>query len=206
MDNDDIILFRKEAGGDCVYQNLSNIKFSFIEDANYDHLQNLQIILYSIKGFNIDAISTVNNDLISGDKLIAKSTYIIYKNVKNHPGTLYPNNDLQLISKYINTNIEYYSREMSNTDIGYDSVIDTICKIFLDLNSNLDSNLDPKIKICIIDKNWVNYLYECNPFFMYLYHKYIDIQWIYGKQIKFNSSYIDIFVYIDHRSTILYRK
>lgn len=190
MQQDSIPLIRRLSGGGCVYHDLGNTNFSFISNyENHDRLNNFNIIINALKPFGIDAQIKGRNDLVVGDKKISGSAYILDNNKFIHHGTLLLNLNVNSLLKYLNPNkkkLESKSIQSAqarvtnlinlNPNIDHDNVIKNITNVFFAGENG---------KINLITQTLVNDVFMLDPFFVSMYKKYTDWNWIYGSTTLF---------------------
>jgi len=115
LEQDGVTLARRKSGGGCVYQDLGNSVFSFINPvAEFDKVDfktmNNDMLLASLKnGFGIDAHASGRNDLHVGERKISGSAYKLKLGNKKgegrrslHHGTMLLDLELGALGKYLN--------------------------------------------------------------------------------------------------------
>jgi lipoate-protein ligase A len=106
MEQDGVILARRQSGGGTVYHDLGNLNFTFISPASdYSKDKNFNIILNALTALNIHAIRSGRNDLLIShqgeDRKISGSAFRETKKIAFHHGTLLVHADLQRLTRYL---------------------------------------------------------------------------------------------------------
>jgi len=102
MESEGVSLVRRHSGGGAVFQDLGNSIFTFISHKqNYDKDKNYQIILNTLRKFNIQAARSGRNDIVVNGKKISGNAYKESNNRALHHGTLLVNVDLSRLANYL---------------------------------------------------------------------------------------------------------
>ena len=116
LEQDGVILARRKSGGGCVYQDLGNSVFSFINPISDFSKQdfktlNNEVLINSLSSFGIKAEASGRNDMVVDGKKISGSAYKLKLGKSNgegrrslHHGTMLLNLDLNALSRYLNPN------------------------------------------------------------------------------------------------------
>ncbi|MDN5342551.1 MAG: lipoate---protein ligase [Oceanotoga sp.] len=173
-----IKIARRESGGGTVFQDLGNLNYSFIGylDLN-DKEKNFDILMKSIKNFNISLTKDDKNSLFYKNLKVSGSAFRLSKNKFLHHGTLLLNTNLSKLNNSINIkNINHnkkniysnYSKTTNLKDIS-DDIDETNIKKQILINSkfyygkiisytlienNLNNYMSKKIKL-LKNFNWI---------------------------------------------------
>ena len=109
MEEDKIILARRQSGGGAVFHDLGNTNFTFLSNkANFNKSVNNQIITNAINSFGLHSFASGRNDLLvqtnEGEKKISGSAFKETKNRAFHHGTLLIHADINKLEQYLNPN------------------------------------------------------------------------------------------------------
>lgn len=107
MDEDKIILARRQSGGGAVFHDLGNTNFTFLSSkASFDKAVNNKIITNAINTFGLKSFASGRNDLLvetaEGEKKISGSAFKETKDRSFHHGTLLINADMTKLGQYLN--------------------------------------------------------------------------------------------------------
>lgn len=108
MEEDGIILTRRQSGGGAVFHDLGNTNFTFLSDKkNYSKKVNNQIIINALKKFKIDAFASGRNDIcVSGTdnrpRKISGSAFKESPDRAFHHGTLLIDANMTKLGNYLN--------------------------------------------------------------------------------------------------------
>lgn len=80
LEEDGIVLARRKSGGGCVYQDLGNSVFSFINPINDFAKQdfktmNNEVLLSAMRELGVEGEASGRNDLVVDDKKVSGSAY-----------------------------------------------------------------------------------------------------------------------------------
>ena len=106
MEEDGVLLARRQSGGGTVYHDLGNLNFTFISPSDhYSKENNFNIIIKALEKFNLPAIRSPRNDLLVSydgeDRKISGSAFRETKKRAFHHGTLLINADLDRLKNYL---------------------------------------------------------------------------------------------------------
>jgi lipoate-protein ligase A len=107
MEEDKILLARRQSGGGAVFHDLGNTNFTFLSSkASFDKSANNKIITNAINSFGLQTFPSGRNDLLvetpDGEKKISGSAFKETKDRAFHHGTLLINADMTKLSQYLN--------------------------------------------------------------------------------------------------------
>ena len=135
LEQDGVTLARRKSGGGCVYQDLGNSVFSFINPID-DFAQqdfktlNNEVLIRSLEAFNIVGEASGRNDLVVDGKKISGSAYKLKLGKKDgsgrrslHHGTMLLDLELGALGKYLNPNKKKLESK------GVDSVISRVMNL-----------------------------------------------------------------------------
>lgn len=102
IEEDGVILVRRQSGGGAVFHDLGNLNYTFIaHEKNYSQQMNFQIILDGLKAFGLEGNFSGRNDLLIEGRKFSGNAYSIYKNMRVHHGTLLLDVDLTRMANYL---------------------------------------------------------------------------------------------------------
>lgn len=102
MEQDGVVLARRQSGGGAVYHDLGNMNFTFISPRNtYNRQRNFTIILDALKACGISAVLSSRNDILIQGKKVSGSAFRIAQTRAFHHGTLLINADIANIVRYL---------------------------------------------------------------------------------------------------------
>jgi lipoate-protein ligase A len=102
IEEDGVVLVRRQSGGGAVFHDLGNLNYTFIaHEKNYSQQMNFQIILDALKPFGLEGNFSGRNDLLIGERKFSGNAYSIYKNIRVHHGTLLLDVDLSRMADYL---------------------------------------------------------------------------------------------------------
>jgi lipoate-protein ligase (EC 6.-.-.-) len=107
MDQDAVVLARRQSGGGAVFHDLGNTNFTFMAGKpGYDKSVSTQIVLDALKTLGISASTSGRNDLTmntpDGPRKVSGSAYKEAKDRGFHHGTLLINANLSRLGDYLN--------------------------------------------------------------------------------------------------------
>jgi lipoate-protein ligase A len=109
MEQDDVLLARRQSGGGTVYHDLGNLNFTFISPTSgpysYAKEVNFNVVLEALSSLNIPAIRSPRNDLWISyhgeNRKISGSAFRETKHRAFHHGTLLIDSNLDRLSRYL---------------------------------------------------------------------------------------------------------
>ena len=109
MEEDKIILARRQSGGGAVFHDLGNTNFTFLSSkASFNKAVNNKIITNAINSFGLNCYASGRNDLLvetpDGEKKISGSAFKETIDRSFHHGTLLINADMAKLGQYLNPN------------------------------------------------------------------------------------------------------
>lgn len=135
LEKEGVILARRKSGGGCVYQDLGNSVFSFInpvEDfAKQDFkTMNNEVLIESLKAFGVEGKASGRNDLEVDGKKVSGSAYKLKMGKSDgtgkrslHHGTMLLDLELTALGKYLNPNKKKLESK------GVDSVVSRVMNL-----------------------------------------------------------------------------
>jgi lipoate---protein ligase len=135
LEADGVVLARRRSGGGCVYQDLGNSVFSFINPikdfAQQDFkTMNNEVLIQSLESFGIKGEASGRNDLVVGDRKVSGSAYKLKLGMKDgsgrrslHHGTMLLDLELGALGKYLNPNKKKLESK------GVDSVVSRVLNL-----------------------------------------------------------------------------
>ena len=186
MKNDGVKLARRITGGGAVYHHLGNLNFSFIlPNEIYNTEDNFKIIISALKNLNINAKLSGRNDITICDKKFSGNAFFKTKTHSLHHGTILINEDLSILSKYLNVNPTKLKTK------GVSSIKSRV----INLSSiNRDLNLEIIIEQLIKEytKRYGNPTYQNLPNedkFYDIFSKYSSREWVFGQNPNTNIEF-----------------
>ena len=137
------MLARRKSGGGCVYQDLGNSVFSFINPvgdfAKEDFkTMNNEVLIQSLKSFGITGEASGRNDLVVDNRKVSGSAYKLKLGRKDgsgrrslHHGTMLLDLELGALGKYLNPNKKKLESK------GVDSVVSRVMNLS-EINSDIN--------------------------------------------------------------------
>lgn len=110
MEQENVLLARRQTGGGAVFHDLGNINFTFLSHRqHYNKDANITIIVNALKSLGIDAQAQGRNDIVvqhhdGSWRKISGSAYRETKDRAFHHGTLLRDVDLSALERYLNPN------------------------------------------------------------------------------------------------------
>lgn len=102
MEQDGVVLARRQSGGGAVYHDLGNTNFTFMSPSSeYDIQRNFTIIIDALAKLGIKAIQSGRNDILVEGKKISGSAFRKTSQRAFHHGTLLINSDMAKIPTYL---------------------------------------------------------------------------------------------------------
>ena len=106
MQDDGVLLVRRDSGGGAVYHDLGNLLFSVIMPPGSEAEDSYGLILRAVERLGIRAELRGRNDLVAGGKKFSGSAYMRTKQAFLHHGTMLVNTDMDKLSGYLNPSEE----------------------------------------------------------------------------------------------------
>ncbi len=103
MEEDDVLLARRQSGGGAVYHDLGNTNFTFMSPKNsYSKDRNFAIISEALReGFGITAEQSGRNDILVDGRKVSGSAFRMAKDRAFHHGTLLISTDMKKLPHYL---------------------------------------------------------------------------------------------------------
>ena len=202
MEQDGILLARRQSGGGAVFHDLGNTNFTFLSSKEtFSKVINNSIITESLKEFNINAFPSGRNDILvnteEGEKKISGSAFKEAKDRSFHHGTLLINANMSKLSEYL---IPHPKKLQSK---GIQSVRARVANLS-DLNSSISHDSLSKILIqkffdtyettCPIEILDQQYL-ESIPELFNHYERIKDWNWRFGEAPNFSQQMSEYFTW-----------
>ena len=107
MEQDGVLLARRQSGGGAVFHDLGNTNFTFMAGkSEYNKEVSTEIVLNALKDIGIDGYANGRNDLVVGEgedmRKFSGSAYRETPDRGFHHGTLLLNADLSRLANYLN--------------------------------------------------------------------------------------------------------
>ncbi len=197
MDQDNILLTRRQSGGGAVFHDLGNTNFTFLSGrADYDKAVNNKIITNALAQFGIEAKASGRNDIIvsqteageTSDRKISGSAFKETKDRCFHHGTLLINANLAKLGEYLSpakkklvskgiTSVR--SRVANLSDLNPEVSHDTLCKAII---SEFFKHYGSKCEIEILDESKLKTIPALSTYF----DKLKDWNWRFGETPEFD--------------------
>ena len=115
LEDDGVVLARRKSGGGCVYQDLGNSVFSFINPIDFEKEDfktlNNEVLINALSEFGVKGEASGRNDLVVDGKKVSGSAYKLKLGKKDgsgrrslHHGTMLLDLELGALGKYLNPN------------------------------------------------------------------------------------------------------
>jgi lipoate-protein ligase A len=102
MEQDKVVLARRQSGGGAVYHDLGNTNFTFMSQrSEYEIKRNFKIITDALKKFDIEAQQSGRNDILVDGRKISGSAFRMTTKKAFHHGTLLINANMGMIGHYL---------------------------------------------------------------------------------------------------------
>lgn len=103
IEDDGVLLVRRQSGGGAVFHDLGNLNYTFIaHEKHYAPSLNFDIILDALRVFGLEGSFSGRNDLLIEGRKFSGNAYSRYKNIRVHHGTLMLDVDLSKMAGYLN--------------------------------------------------------------------------------------------------------
>lgn len=216
MEEDKILLARRQSGGGAVFHDLGNSNFTFLSSKSlFDKTANMSIISKAINHFGFSARASGRNDIVIetdlGERKISGSAFKETKDRSFHHGTLLINADLTKLERYLNPDKKKLESK------GITSVRSRVTNL-KDLNSQITHDLlceqiiqefflhhQKTCPIEVLDHNYLQSL----PKLQEHYQKMKHWDWRFGEAPQFNHQMSERFswgsveVYLDiHKAVV----
>ncbi len=204
MEEDKVVLVRRQSGGGAVYHDLGNTNFTFMSaKESYDKEANSKIIINALQRFGFVAHRSGRNDIViatdEGERKISGSAFKETKDRCFHHGTLLISADLTRLVNYLNPH------QKKLVSKGIQSVRSRVCNLS-DINSKVSHNslceiiieefkkfhglpINAEIPIEKLNRDEL----EKNPKMMEYYSKYNDWNWRFGETPEFTHQMTERF-------------
>lgn len=195
MEDNEVLLARRQSGGGTVFHDLGNTNFTFLAPKDqYDKNQNLQIIVDALASFGISAEASGRNDILVDGKKVSGSAFRESKDRAFHHGTLLLNANLSELSNYLNPSVKKLkakgvksvrSRVMNlseqNLEINHESICQAILQQFFKQHGASD--------IIHLDHAELS----AKPELQSRYEQLKDWEWRFGKTLNFEHEFSERF-------------
>ncbi len=193
MEEDNVILSRRQSGGGAVFHDLGNTNFTFMNGkAQYDKQVNNKIITNAIKKFDINAYASGRNDILvdlpDGPRKISGSAFKEAKDRSFHHGTLLINANLGKLANYLNPDEKKLvskgvksvrSRVANLTEFNPKLTHEDLCQ---NIVQEFFDHYQQECKIEHLDDAWLKTIKPLNDY----YQNLKDWKWRFGETPKFN--------------------
>lgn len=191
MQDDQVILARRQSGGGTVFHDLGNTNFTFLAPKDlYDKDDNLKIMIQTLSSFGIDAEASPRNDILVNGKKVSGSAFRQSKERCFHHGTLLINADLEALTHYLNPNKKNMeakgvksvrSSVMNLSEQAPELTHESLCAA---LATHFGEFYNKPIEFIHLDKKEI----EHEPRLKARYEELTDWQWRFGKTLKFEHT------------------
>lgn len=195
MEEDKVLLARRQSGGGAVYHDLGNTNFTFLSAKNnFSKSDNNKIITNAINSFGLNATTSGRNDIVvevsDGEKKISGSAFKETKARSFHHGTLLIKTNLTKLAEYLKPNKKKLE---SKGIVSVRSRVTNLC----DLNPEITHELLSKR---IIEEFFKHYQSSCEveildheklsniPKLQEHYQKMSDWNWRFGESPTFSHN------------------
>lgn len=193
MEEDNVLLTRRQSGGGAVFHDLGNTNFTFLNGKDdYDKKRNNGIITNAIGRYGINAYASGRNDILvdmdDGPRKISGSAFKENRDRCFHHGTLLINADLSRLANYLNPDekklvskgIKSVRARVANlTDFNASVTHEGLCSNVV--NAFFD-HYQSECEIEHLDHEWLKTIAPLNNY----YEQLKDWKWRYGETPKFN--------------------
>ena len=147
---DKITLARRSTGGGAVYHDLGNLNFSFVfPKKQYDLTNQLNIIINTLKTFNLNAEFSGRNDILIDGAKFSGNAFLHNSKFSLHHGTLLVKSDFSMLKKYLTPS------KLKIQSKGIKSVVSRVCNL-----SDFNSDITIKTLMDELIKQWQLYFGE----------------------------------------------
>lgn len=193
MEEDNVLLTRRQSGGGAVFHDLGNTNFTFLNGkAAYDKARNNSIITKAIAKYDINAYASGRNDILvdgsDGARKISGSAFKENQDRCFHHGTLLINANLSRLAEYlrpdekklVSKGIKSVRARVANlTDFNPSVTHDGLCQHVV--HSFFD-HYQNECEIEHLDHDWLKSIAPLNDY----YEQLKDWKWRFGETPKFN--------------------
>ncbi len=193
MEEDNVLLTRRQSGGGAVFHDLGNTNFTFLSSKeNYSKELNNKIITEALEDFDINAYASGRNDILvdtkDGPRKISGSAFKEKKDRSFHHGTLLIEANLSKLGDYLNpskkklqskgiSSVKSRVENLSNLNSSINH--DDLCKSII---SKFFKNYGQECEIETLDENVLKKIPELVKYYEFLK----DWDWRFGETPKFN--------------------
>lgn len=193
MEEDNILLTRRQSGGGAVFHDLGNTNFTFMNGKNhYDKNRNNSIITKAIAAFDINSYASGRNDILvdaeDGPRKISGSAFKETRDRSFHHGTLLINANLGKLANYlkpdekklVSKGIKSVRARVANlTDFNPSVTHELLCQ---NIVNSFFQEYGQECEIEYLDDAWLKTIAPLNAY----YENLKDWKWRFGETPKFN--------------------
>ena len=202
MEEDKIILARRQSGGGAVFHDLGNTNFTFLSSkTSFDKSVNNKIITNAINSFGLHSFASGRNDLLvetaDGEKKISGSAFKETKDRAFHHGTVLINADMTKLAHYLNPNIKKLeskgitsvrARVLNLQEINPQITHDLLCERII---QEFFNHYQEECTIEVLDHNYLLSLPKLQEHFL----RMSNWDWRFGEAPKFNHQMSERFTW-----------
>lgn len=195
MQQDNVLLARRQSGGGAVFHDLGNTNFTFISSKkNYNKAQNMAIILDALQACGISATASGRNDIvtiINGEqRKISGNAFKEKIDRAFHHGAILVNVDMSQLARYLNPSEKKLeakgvksvrSRVANLVEINPKNNHEIVCEAIERAFLNCHKPQPDGIKRIWLDPNSLQLI----PTLMQFYEKMRNWEWLYGQTLEF---------------------
>lgn len=195
MNEDGVLLMRRDTGGGAVFHDMGNLCFSFIGKIKESYRkENLCLICSALKSLGFDAEPNGRNDIESEGLKISGSAFLEKDNRFLHHGTVLISSNLDELGKYLNPSLKKLSSKgvssvksrvtnllSINSEITFSAVMNAISDTVR--NHYLENSVCRTFDEVSFDES----ILESNAFLQSEYSRLTDRDWLYGKTPAFTA-------------------